>query len=181
VGAGPLPYQFTYERASDVFPTNNALVRREVLNRSGLFDLAYDRMSRADGDLGMRVYLSGAFMVYNPAISVLHHHAPRGGLRTHKARVITYASSRSRLLHRHLPSVSELYLEMRYFSIRQQREAQWTRVFGTFAAHGSVYRKLLKIVIGLALLPNTLLRIRQAYRRAVLMLDKFPQISKLDT
>jgi glycosyltransferase involved in cell wall biosynthesis len=181
VGSGLPPYHFTYQRVSDVFPAGNALVRREVLKRSGLFDLAYDRMSRADGDLGMRIYLSGAFMVYNPGISVLHHHAPRGGLRTHKARVITYASSRSHLLHRHLPSISESYLEMRYFSIRQQREAQWMRVFGTFAAHGKMYRKLLKVMIGLVLLPDTLLRIRKAYRQAMLMLDKFPQISKLDS
>ena len=59
-GAGPRPAYFSYIRASDVFPTNNTLIRKDALRRSGLFDLAYDRGQRADGDLGMRVYLAGA-------------------------------------------------------------------------------------------------------------------------
>ena len=106
----------------DVFPTNNTLARREALERSGLFDLAYDHGARADGDLGMRVYLSGSVMMLEPAISVLHHHAPRGGLRAHGARVVTYASSRRRITHRHLPEVTEIYRSLRYFSERQVRE-----------------------------------------------------------
>ncbi|MDX1524599.1 MAG: glycosyltransferase family 2 protein, partial [Anaerolineae bacterium] len=51
VGAGPLPQEVTYVRASSVFPTNNTLISRDLLRKSGLFDLAYDRGSRADGDL----------------------------------------------------------------------------------------------------------------------------------
>src|SRR5262249_23808170 len=105
-GAGPIPEAFTRARASDVFPTNNSLARRRVLERSGLFDLAYDHGARADGDLGMRAYLSGAVMLLSPTICVLHHHAPRGGLRTHGARVVTYAGSRRRITLRHLPEVT---------------------------------------------------------------------------
>jgi hypothetical protein len=97
VGGGPLPESFRLVRSSDVFPTNNSLARIARSRGSGLFDLAYERGARADGDLGMRLYLSGAFMVLNPEISVLHHHAPSGGLRTHRARVVTRASSRARL------------------------------------------------------------------------------------
>src|SRR5262249_10423625 len=91
VGAGALPESFRLGRSSDVFPTNNSLARVSALTGSGLFDLAYERGARADGDLGMRLYLSGAFMVLDPEISVLHHHAPSGGLRTHRARVVTRA------------------------------------------------------------------------------------------
>ena len=111
--AGPIPEAFTRARASDVFPTNNSLARRGVLERSGLFDLAYDHGARADGDLGMRAYLSGAVMLLAPEISVLHHHAPRGGLRTHGARVVTYAGSRRRITLRHLPEVTEIYRSLR--------------------------------------------------------------------
>ena len=52
IGAGPLPEDFTLIRVSDVFPTNNTMIDRQVLSRSGLFDLAYNRRQRADGDLG---------------------------------------------------------------------------------------------------------------------------------
>lgn len=180
VGAGPLPPEFTYFRASNVFPTNNSLIRRSALHRSGLFDLAYDRGQRADGDLGMRLYLSGAVMVLNPAISVLHHHAPRGGLRVHKARVITYASSRQNLLHRHLPSVTEIYLARRYFTPRQQNEAIWQRAFGTLSGRGGWPRRMLKVLVGLFRLPGTWRAIRQRQQQAEELSRRYPDIPFLE-
>jgi glycosyltransferase involved in cell wall biosynthesis len=178
-GAGPVPEAFRLIRTSDVFPTNNSLIVKRTLERSGLFDLAYDRGSRADGDLGMRLYLAGALMVLNPGISVLHHHAPSGGLRIHKARVITYASSRKRLTHRHLPATTEIYLSRRYFSVRQVREMLWLSAAGTFSVRGSRWRKLAKSVVSLALLPHSLWEIRSRRRVAEEMLARFPQIPSL--
>lgn len=178
-GAGPLPQHFTYARLSDVFPTNNAMVRREALERSGLFDLAYDRGQRADGDLGMRVYLAGALIVLNPAISVFHHHAPQGGLRTHKARRITYASSRQSLVQRHLPSATEIYLASRYFSPLAVREMISQRIAGSFAIRGGRIRKVLKLFCSTLLLPATLWVVRRNHRTAREMLARFPQIPQL--
>ncbi len=91
-----------------MFPTNNTMLRRSALERSGLFDLAFDRGSRADHDLGMRLHLAGAALVYDPDVEVYHHHAPIGGLRTHGARTVTRASARRSLTQRNLPSVTEL-------------------------------------------------------------------------
>lgn len=179
VGAGPIPAAFTYQRVSDVFPTNNTLIRRDVLRDAGLFDLAYERGQRADGDLGMRIYLSGALMILNPAISVLHHHAPRGGLRTHKARVVTYASSRQQLNQRHLLSVSDLYLALRYFSQRQVQEVIWLSILGTFSLHGPRWQKIVKIILGLVYLPDTFFRLRNRLRIAQRMLEEYPQIPVL--
>jgi glycosyltransferase involved in cell wall biosynthesis len=178
-GAGPLPEDFTYIRSSDVFPTNNTLIRLEILKKSGLFDLAYNKLSRADGDLGTRIYLSGALMVLNPNISVIHHHAPTGGLRRHKARVITYASSRRFLTHRHLPSKSEVYLAKRYFSPRQVQEDMWLRILGTFALKGLRWRQGMKILISALLSPHTWWRIRAVEKEAEDMLRIFPQIPVL--
>ncbi len=180
VGAGPLPEAFRRIRASDVFPTNNTLIRKDVFLRSGLFDSAYERGQRADGDLGMRVYLSGALMVLNPAISVFHHHAPRGGLRTHKARAITYASSRKYITHRHLPSVTEIYLAKRYFTPRQVREALWLRVLGTFSLRGSWWKRMLKVGYSTIMLPHTLWDIRRRVKRAEnLLREGYPKIEYL--
>lgn len=178
-GAGPLPESFTYLRTSDVFPTNNTLIRKDVLLKSGLFDLAYDRGQRADGDLGTRIYLSGAVMVLDPKISVFHHHAPAGGLRAHKARVITYASSRQKLSIRHLPSVTEFYLALRYFAPHQVREMFWLRICGTFSVRGNALKKALKLALGLIYLPSTIADCRKRYHQATLMMQSFPQISEL--
>ncbi len=180
VGAGALPDRFRYARASDVLPTNNTLMNRSVLRRSGLFDLAYERGQRADGDLGMRVYLTGAMMVLNPAAAVLHHHAPQGGLRAHKARVVTYASSRSRVTVRHLPTATEVYLARRYFTPRQVGEALWLRVFGTFATRGGLAKKLLKAAHATLYLPSTLRSVRGTYEQAGRMLETFPRIASLE-
>ncbi len=179
VGAGPLPENFRIIRASDVLPTCNTLLRREVLVRSGLFDLAYNRGQRADGDLGMRIYLSGAVMVLNPAVSVLHHHAPSGGLRAHKARVVTYASSRTRLTHRQLLSATEIYLARRYFSAEQSRESLWLAVLGTFSVRGGLLRKMVKAGFGFVCIPHTLWRLRKASLEATGMLVDGPEIPVL--
>src|SRR5262249_19889830 len=144
-----------------------------------LFDLAYDRGQRADGDLGMRVYLSGALMVLNPAISVLHHHAPSGGLRKHKARIVTYAKSRSRIFSRALSSASEIYLAMRYFPATHLREMLWQSVLGTFSMRGGVCRRLFKAFVSLVFLPQTLWLLRCRKRQAVLLSCAFPQIATL--
>jgi hypothetical protein len=118
-------------------------------------------------------------MVLDPEISVLHHHAPSGGLRTHRARVVTRASSRSRIGQRHLPSVTEVYLAKRYFSPRQVRESLWHRALGTLRGDGSAAWRLAKMAVGLALLPDTVRRIRKTSEAADEMLTKFPQIETL--
>lgn len=179
-GGGPLPVNFTYRRASDVFPTNNCMIRKEALSLSGLFDLAYERGARADGDLGMRVYLSGALMTLDPSISVFHHHAPMGGLRTHKARRVTYASSRKSLTQRHLPGVTEVYLACRYFTPRQVRESLWLRALGTASVRGAGWKKLAKLVVAVVLLPDTWRQIRRRRAEAAAMLERYPQIPALE-
>ena len=179
VGAGPLPPHFEVFRISDVFPTNNTLVRRSVLQRSGLFDLAYEHGPRADGDLGMRVYLTGALMVLNPEIRVLHHHASVGGLRAHRARSVTYASSRSRLLHRHLPAITEIYYARRYFDKFEVRESLLLRVCGTFASRGQRLKRAVKALLAVLVLPDTLVRTTARHRKAKLMSRRYPQIPEL--
>jgi glycosyltransferase involved in cell wall biosynthesis len=180
VGAGPLPADFKLLRASDVFPTNNTMIRREILRRSGLFDLAYNHRSRADGDLGMRVYLAGAFMILNPAISVLHHHAPAGGLRKHKARTVTYAMSRSSLFQRAMVSASEIYLAGRYWPRRHVEEMLWQSVLGTFSVRGGSIRRMAKFVVSGALLPLSLWELRSRIGVAKEMANRFPQIPTLE-
>ncbi|MBA3465642.1 MAG: glycosyltransferase family 2 protein [Deltaproteobacteria bacterium] len=176
--APPAGEQFT--RASDVFPTGNSLVRREVLQRTGLFDLAFDRAPRADGELGMRVYLSGAFMVLDQSVPVMHHRASEGGLRTHRARAVTYRMSREMLRHRNLPHISEIYLLSRYFTERQLRESLWLRTFGTLAGRGTAARRAVKALIGGVQLPDTLKQIAERRRASEEWLTRFPQIETLD-
>ena len=178
-GAGPLPEAFRVLRASDVFPAGNSMVSRAALQDSGLFDLAYERGARADADLGTRLYLSGQLMVLDPHVEVLHRHAPRGGLRTHGARAVTYASSRKKLLHRQIPGATELYLAKRYFSAGQVREWLWLQAVATLAFKGSRVRRALKAALGLIFLPDTLKKLRRREREADAMMAIGPKIPNL--
>ena len=177
LGAVPPEAASPLLKIADCFPI--AMVRREVLVRSGLMDYAFDRGARADADLGLRCYLSGALMLQRKDLRVFHHRAPAGGLRTHKARVITYASSRQKLAHRHLPSVTEIYLGRRHFSSRQVQETIWLRVLGTFSTRGGWVRKVSKILVSTMLLPHSLWIIRKNWKQAATMLTEFPKIPKL--
>lgn len=176
VGAGPLPSAFRLVRDSDVFPTNNTMLKTAALAGSGLFDLAFERGERADHDLGMRLYLSGANLVLNPAASVIHLHAPRGGLRQHKARVVTRSSSRGSLRERQFLAPTEAYLWQRYFTPEQVEEALLIRTIGTVRGSGPRGRRLLRAVLMGALLPDTWRKNRARLALGRAMLNEFPAI-----
>lgn len=159
-GIETLPENFQYLRISDVFPTNNTMIRQSILKKSGLFDPAFDRGERADQDLGMRCYLAGALMVLNPEIRVKHLRAPRGGLREHGARKVTYAASRKEIWKRQIMSPTEIYLAEKYFTPLQVRESILQRTLGTFSIKGNTVKKLAKIGIAFLLLPHTLWKLR---------------------
>jgi len=167
-------------RISNVFPAGNSLINKRVLEKTGLFDLAYDHGQRADGDLGMRIYLSGFLMVLDPGISILHHRASVGGLREHKARISTYATSRDRLLMLNLPTVSDLYLAKRYYSPCQVREMLWISVLGTFSIRGAWWKQLPKALISTLRLPCTLWRLHQRTQKADGLLKEYPEIPHLE-
>ena len=174
-----LPADFRFLRLSNVFPTNNTMIRKDVLRKTGLFDLAYDHGQRADHDLGMRLYLAGELMVLDPSICLLHHHAPMGGLREHKARVHTYAKSRTSVWHFNLLTVPDLYLAKRYFTSLQVRESRIINLLGTFSIHGSKLRKILKALVALVLLPKNIYEIRKRNRIADQWLKVYPQIPQV--
>lgn len=160
--AGPPMPGFRHRRANDNFPTNNTMLRRDALDRSGWFDPSFDRLPMEDHDLGTRLHRAGAHLVYDPDVLVYHHHAPAGGLRVHGTRAITRASSRRSARQRNLPTVTALALGHRYGTARQRREAAAIRLFSTLTADGPLSRRLQRLVVQLALMPSTIQKIRAA-------------------
>lgn len=173
--------QVRWRQVSSVFPTNNTLLRRVALKRSGLFDLAYDHGPRADGDLGMRLYLAGCRIVLDPSISVLHHRASSGGLRQYGERRTTYAGSRSSTLERNRLAPTEVYLARRYFSDRQVAQMLTLRRWEVLSRHGSVPQRLSRLLVQLALLPRSRREIEKARGQADDMFEWYPQIPKFPT
>ena len=166
-------------QVSSVLPTGNVMLKKEVLNKTGLFDLAYDHGARADGDLGMRLYLKGALIIQNLSNDILHHHAPRGGLREHRARVITAKQSKSSWTKLVTPSVTEYYLAMRYFSEHQVRNLKTILTLAPFRNEKNGITCIAHLLIRIVQLPSYLIRMKKNVTKARRMLEKFPQIPKL--
>lgn len=118
-------------------------------------------------------------MVLDPSITILHHHASTGGLREHKARVDTYAASRSRLFNQILPGTSDIYLARRYYTTRQVREKLWIDFLGTFSVRGSVLKRLLKGLIAVFSLPRNIYLVKKREKIANRMLEDYPRIPNL--
>ena len=177
-GQGEAPEHFRMIRMADIFSTNNGMIRRKVLEQTGHFDMVYDRGQKADGDLGARLFRSGALLVMNPEIKVLHHRAPSGGLRKHNVRKVTYASSRNTITHFRLPHITELYFNLKNLNPLQQREYLWHNIVGTFSVRGSIFKKAGKATWALLCLPRNLLELRNRLSKAThIFSDSAPKLT----
>jgi glycosyltransferase involved in cell wall biosynthesis len=178
--SGPAPASERYRKASGVFPTNNAMIRREVLEQTGLFDPTYDRGARADHDLGMRAHLTGHLLVHDPRPQLYHHHAPMGGLRTHGARVRTRGNSRSTLVERHLRTPTDIYLGLRYYSADRVDEDLALSLFSTLGGTGAPWRRAARLAVQLALLPKNRRDTLAARREGERLYRERPDLPRLD-
>jgi len=70
---------------SSVMDTGNCFIKKKAIEDVGMFDLAFDRGSGADDNLGKRLYLNGNVIVFNPKAIRTHYKASSGGLRQHGA------------------------------------------------------------------------------------------------
>lgn len=178
--SGPAPASLRFRQVGTTFPTNNAMIRRSVIEQAGLFDPTYDRGARADHDLGMRSHLAGNLHVYDPGPQVFHHHAPMGGLRTHGARIRTRNNSRSTIVERHLRTPTDIYLGLRYHTVAQVREDLALSAFATLTGRGSKPQRLARLIVQLGLLPSTLAHNRAVFREGQGLLERRPVLPTLD-
>jgi glycosyltransferase involved in cell wall biosynthesis len=70
-----------YFHLSDVFDTGNAMVKREVFQKVGLFDRQFERQRMGDGEFGLRAILGGFQVISNPLARRIHLKGEKGGLR----------------------------------------------------------------------------------------------------
>jgi GT2 family glycosyltransferase len=109
-----VPRHYSFFRWADQCDTGNAMVRRELFERIGLFDRQFEKQRMGDGEFGLRAYLNGSISISNPLADRLHLKAESGGLR----QMGSWDGFRptSWLAPRPVPSV--LYLTRSYFGNR---------------------------------------------------------------
>ncbi|HWB24558.1 MAG TPA: glycosyltransferase family A protein [Chitinophagaceae bacterium] len=76
-----IPASYGYFRWADQFDSGNAMVKRDVFRRIGLFDEKFNGQRMGDGEFGYRAYLNGFGSISNPNASRIHLKVNSGGLR----------------------------------------------------------------------------------------------------
>ncbi len=159
-----------YYYHSDTFPIT--LIKRALVNKAGNMNMFFNRNVRADFDLAARCHLLGAFMIFDPSAEIGHHRAPVGGLRAHKARVITNYMSKNMLTKVAKPTSSELYLVRKYFSPLQFKIYVRMKLLNQIVINGSPLKKILRLFVILFNSPSMYTTYKRHLKEATVELNK---------
>jgi glycosyltransferase involved in cell wall biosynthesis len=143
VGSKEQPIEHYYHLAG-TFPIT--LIKRKLLLRTGFMDMFFNKNIRADHDLAMRCHLEGALMIFNPSATIHHHRAMTGGLRTHKARVVTNSIVKQSLTKFTVPTSSEIYLTKKYYSPYQYKKYIGIKFLNQLFIAGGIHKKFFKLL-----------------------------------
>lgn len=171
VGVTPINREKLQPLVSSVFPTNDSLVFRFILYDAGLFDTKMDRGQNEDHDLGTRIFLAGGIMILDPAIKSVHLRAASGGLRQHGARVITATLSKRSFVRFRILHHSELYSDLKYFSLKNVKELMIISIFATFRMNGSLIKRIFKLFMAIVYLPSHYMKLRKRYKIANTLIE----------
>ncbi len=145
-----------YYYMSDTFPIT--LAKRDVVEKAGNMDMFFNKNIRADYDLALRCHANGALMIFDSSAIIHHHRAPVGGLRTHKARTITNRLSKNSITRFAEPTSSELFLVKKHFDKKQFKMFVRIKYFDQLVVSGSVFRKLLRLLVFVFKIPGFIKR-----------------------
>ncbi|MDX2133725.1 MAG: glycosyltransferase [Saprospiraceae bacterium] len=174
VGA-KVPANYAFFRWGDQLDTGNAMVRREVFRRVGLFDRQFEGQRMGDGEFGLRAYLAGFKNVSNPLAGRLHLKVGSGGLR----QMGSWDAFRPKSLLAPRPVPSVLYLTRKYFGERAARHLLLTSTAPSVIPYrykGNKLMMLLSIPLSLLLLPFVVVQVWRAYHISSAMVKEGARI-----
>jgi GT2 family glycosyltransferase len=160
-----------YYYLTDTFPI--AIIKRSLLQKTGYMDMFFNRNIRADHDLAMRCHLNGALMVFDSSAVIFHHRAPIGGLRAHKARVITNSMAKKSMTKFVNPTSSEIYLAKKYYSSIQVKNYIKIKYLNQLFIKGNVIKKLARILVFIFKIPALYKQYKINERQADAALEQY--------
>lgn len=175
-----VPANYAFFRWGDQLDTGNAMVRRKVFEKIGLFDRQFEGQRMGDGEFGLRAYLAGFKNVSNPYAKRLHLKVGEGGLR----QMGSWDGFRPKswLAPRPVPSV--LYLTRTYFGERAAALLLLARTAPSLIPYrfkGNIWLMLLGTPLACLFLPLVCPQIWRSYRISSRMLKEKPKIAELPT
>ena len=174
VGHG-LSRKESYFHYSDVFDTGNALVRREVFERTGMFDRQFEKQRMGDGEFGLRAYLAGFPSISNPYAKRVHLKVETGGLRHFGS----WDAFRPGHLFAPRPVPSVLYLSRRYFGSSSSVMLILNSLSSSVIPYKYKKNKRLKLLSPLLMLlisPVLLVQVYRSWKLSGTMIQQGPKI-----
>lgn len=107
-----IPKERSYFKYSEQFATGNALLKKELFKKVGLYDRQFEKQRGGDGEFGLRLYVNGFKLVSNPIAYCIDVKAPAGGLRIKGG---SWDAWRPKKWNAPRPVPSVLYLSRKYF------------------------------------------------------------------
>ncbi len=177
VGA-KVPESYRFFRWADQFDSGNALVRKEVFEQIGMFDLQFNKQRMGDGEFGIRAYMNGIKSISNPYGQRLHLKVPSGGLRE----IGHWDGFRPKKWFDPKPIPSVIYLFKKYFPNHLYRSSIF---MGILLSNVSFKNKRSSKMMGLSILltfikaPLLYIQYRKSLSRAEKMLAQGDKIEWL--
>ena len=156
-------------KMSDTFPIT--LIKKEIVIKSGKYNMFFNKGIRADADLAIRCHLYGALLLINNDIEIFHHRAPSGGLRTHKQRKVTFYMSQNNIRDYVFPTETELYIAFKYFTKKQIKEVLIRSKLSLFTVRGNLLKKIVKFIFILFIFPSINKKIKTNKRLALKQIE----------
>ncbi len=168
-----------YFHLSDVFDTGNAMVKREVFAKAGLFDRQFEKQRMGDSEFGIRSLLGGFLIVANPYAKRIHLKVESGGLR----QMGSWDAVRPKNLLAPRPIPSVLYLIRKYHSTNEAILYLIKNIPQSYVPYrlkGNKKAKLLILLIFPFLSLLAILSVRKSWNLSTVKLRQGPLIESLD-
>ena len=165
VVGGKVSKSYNFFRWADQFDSGNALVRRSVFEKIGLFDLQFNKQSMGDSEFGLRAYLSGIKSVSNPVAKRVHLKVSSGGLRE----IGHWDGFRPKKLFAPKPVPSVIYLLKKYYPHKLYRNSVYLGILISNVSYKN--KRSSKAVLSSAIvtffkLPFLIIQIRKSLKQA---------------
>ncbi|MDN5205384.1 glycosyltransferase family A protein [Fulvivirgaceae bacterium BMA10] len=178
VGAA-IPENYSYFRWADQFDSGNALIKREVFEKVGLFDRQYDGQRMGDGEFGMRAYLAGYLSISHPYAKRIHLKVPVGGLR----QMGSWDGFRPKKLFAPRPIPSVLFLFRKYFGKRLAILSLMNSVPPSIIPYKFKRNRIMLFfgaLLSILILPIVFIQVMKSWKLSSVMIKEGDRIESLD-
>lgn len=173
-----VPENYKFLRWADQFDSGNALVKREVFEKVGMFDRQFDKQRMGDGEFGLRAYLSGFKSISNPYAKRIHLKTGTGGLR----QLGSWDAFRPKKFFSPRPLPSVVYFYRKYFPREYVMNALVIGILPSLIPYkwkGKKYLYPFGALIAIFILPVLMIQLNISWKKASEMLREGDKIEWL--